>query len=185
MTEKVKGNALYEDVIAAPEMKIAELVAGDLYLSPRPSLRHATSATVLGADLNDAFHRGRRGPGGWWILFEPELHFGADVLVPDIAGWRRERLPQIPDAPGMELAPDWLCEVLSPSSERFDRRTKLPLYAQAGVSHLWLVHPANRELEVYASVEQQWSFLEKYSGNVTVFAPPFESVSIDLEPLWS
>ncbi|HUF16565.1 MAG TPA: Uma2 family endonuclease, partial [Thermoanaerobaculia bacterium] len=160
MTEKSKSNAVYDDVIAAPEMKIAELVGGDLYLSPRPSLRHATSATVLGSDLNDAFHRGRSGPGGWWILFEPELHLEGDVLVPDIAGWRRERLAEIPDAPGMALAPDWLCEVLSPSTERFDRQLKLPRYAKAGVSHLWLVHPADRRLEVFASVDLQWVLLE-------------------------
>ena len=160
MTEKTKNNASYDDVIAAPEMKIAELVRGDLYLSPRPALRHSKAASVLGADINDAFHRGRTGPGGWWILDEPELHLASDVLVPDIAGWRRERLPEIPDTAWIGLAPDWVCEVLSPSTEDFDRDLKLPLYAAAGVSHLWLVDPRERSLEVYGQLDSKWVLLE-------------------------
>lgn len=184
MTEKTKSGALYEDVIAAPEMKIAELVGGDLYLSPRPAMRHSKAASMLGADLSDAFHRGRSGPGGWWILDEPELHFGSDVLVPDIAGWRRERLPEIPDAGWMELAPDWLCEVLSPSTERFDRHMKLPLYAAAGVRHLWLLNPRDRTLAVYGRMLQSWVLLETHRGDATVHAPPFEEVGIELAPLW-
>lgn len=184
MSEKIKSGALYDDVIAAPEMKIAELVGGDLYLSPRPAMRHSKVASVLGADLNDAFHRGRTGPGGWWILDEPELHLGNDVLVPDIAGWRRERLPEIPDAGWMELTPDWLCEVLSPSTERFDRNLKLPLYAAAGVMHLWLVDPENRTLEVYGRMDASWVLLETHHGDATVHAPPFEAVGIELVPLW-
>ena len=144
---------MYDDVVAAPEMKIAELVHGDLDLSPRPAMRHSKAASVLGSDINDAFHRGRTGPGGWWILFEPELHFGGDVVVPDIAGLRRERLSEISDSAWMELAPDWLCEVLSPSTERFDRDLKLPLYAAAGVTHLWLIDPGLRVLEVYGQLD--------------------------------
>ncbi|HUF16567.1 MAG TPA: Uma2 family endonuclease [Thermoanaerobaculia bacterium] len=181
----MKDNAVYDDLVAAPEMKIAELVHGDLYLSPRPSLRHANSASVLGADLNNAFHRGLRGPGGWWILDEPELHLEADVLVPDIAGWRRERLQKLPDIVGIDLAPDWLCEVLSPSTERFDRQLKLPLYARAGVGHLWLVHPRHRTLEVFGQMNSQWILLERHSDSAVVFAPPFEAVAIDLAPLWT
>lgn len=147
-------------------------------------MRHTKCASVLGADLNDAFHRGRSGPGGWWILFEPELHFGGDVLVPDLAGWRRERLPEIPDAAWMELAPDWLCEVISPSTERFDRVLKLPLYAEAGVDHLWLIDPIQGTLEVFGRMDSKWLLLEKHSNAATVHAPPFEAVAIELSPLW-
>ena len=184
MTEKTKNNASYDDVIAAPEMKIAELVRGDLYLSPRPALRHSKAASVLGADINDAFHRGRTGPGGWWILDEPELHLASDVLVPDIAGWRRERLPEIPDTAWIGLAPDWVCEVLSPSTEDFDRDLKLPLYAAGGVSHLWLVDPRERSLEVYGQLDSKWVLLERHRGDATVHAPPFEAVAFDLAPVW-
>lgn len=184
MTERVKRGALYEDVIAAPEHKIAEIVEGDLYLSPRPSPRHSNAATALGSDLYEAFHRGRRGPGGWWILFEPELHLNGDVLVPDIAGWRRERLPELPEGPGIDLAPDWVCEVLSPSTEEFDRLEKLPRYALAAVAHLWLVDPSKRRLEVYGRLDLQWVLLEEYSGAAAVSAPPFEAVAVELAPLW-
>jgi Uma2 family endonuclease len=184
VTEKIKGGALYEDVIAAPEHKVAEIVEGYFYLSPRPAPRHSNAATVLGSDLNDAFHRGRRGPGGWWILFEPELHLIGDVLVPDIAGWKRERLPELPESPGFTVAPDWVCEVLSPSTQTFDRLTKLPRYALAGVAHLWLVDPLKRRLEVYGRLDLTWALLEEYFGDAVVSAPPFEAVAVELAPLW-
>jgi Uma2 family endonuclease len=184
VTEKVKSGALYADIIAAPQDKIAEIVDGDLYLSPRPSLRHSNAASILGANLNDAFHQGRSGPGGWWILDEPELYLNGDVLVPDIAGWRRERLPELPEGSGTDLAPDWVCEVLSPSTEKFDRLEKLPRYASAGIAHLWLVDPSKRRLEVYGRLDFQWVLLEEYSGSAAVSAPPFEAVPIELAPLW-
>jgi Uma2 family endonuclease len=184
VTERVKSGALYSDVIAAPENKVAEIVGGYLYLSPRPSPRHSNAASVLGGDLNGAFHRGRSGPGGWWILFEQELHLNGDVLVPDISGWRRERLPELPEGPGIAVAPDWVCEVLSPSTEKFDRLEKLPRYAIAAVAYLWLVDPSKRRLEVYGRVDVEWVLLEEYSGSAAVSAPPFEAVPIELAPLW-
>jgi Uma2 family endonuclease len=185
MTEKAKDGAIYADVISAPEDQIAEVVEGSLYLSPRPSLRHTKALSVLGADILDAFQRGRRGPGGWLILFEPEIHLFGDVLVPDIAGWRNERVPDHLEGTGMTIAPDWLCEVLSPSTERFDRNQKLPRYALAGVEYVWLVDPVARRLDVYARHDLTWIRLESYSGNDTVMAPPFESVPIELAPLWA
>lgn len=185
MNGKVKDGAVYEDVIAAPENQVAEIVSGSLYLSPRPALPHAKAASVLGADILDAFHRGRRGPGGWLILFKPELHLVGDVLVPDIAGWRNERLPERMDGTGMTIAPDWLCEVLSPSTEQFDRRQKLPRYALAGVDHVWLVDPLARRLDVYGRHDLDWVRLETYTGDAVVSAPPFEAVAIELAPLWT
>lgn len=184
MTERIKAGAVYQDVIAAPDDRIAEIVEGYLYLSPRPAIRHSHVLSVLGADLSEAFHRGRRGPGGWWILIEPELHLDADVLVPDIVGWRRERVPELPDAAGMTIVPDWVCEILSPSTERFDRLAKLPRYAAAGVPSLWLVDPPNRRLEVYRRVELEWVLLEQYTGSTTVSAPPFEAAPIELGAVW-
>src|SRR6185369_17877981 len=109
---------------------VAEIVDGELFASPRPRPRHAVAASVLGSDLNIPFQQGRGGPGGWWILFEPELHFGEDVLVPDIAGWRHERMRTIPDAAFITLAPDWVCEVVSPSTGRLDRSRKMGVYAR-------------------------------------------------------
>lgn len=107
------------------------------------------------------------------------------MLVPDIAGWRRERLPELPEGPGIEIPPDWACEVLSPSIEKFGRRQKLPRYAIAGVAHLWLIDPSKRRLEVFSRHELDWVLLEQYSGEAVVNAPPFEAVSIELAPLWA
>ena len=163
---------------------VAEIVDGELFASPRPRPRHSVAASVLGAQLNPPFHLGRGGPGGWWILFEPELHFGEDVLVPDIAGWRRERLPAVPDEAHFTLAPDWICEVLSPHNERHDRVRKMPVYAREGVSHAWLVDPIDRTVEVLRLEAGQWSAVRTYRGDEIVRAQPFVAVEIDLLPLW-
>lgn len=184
MSERARRGASYTDVLAAPEDRIAELVVGDLWLSPRPSLRHANAVSLLAARLSDAFHWGRSGPGGWWIWFEPELHLGADVMVPDVAGWRRERLPEVPEGVGIELAPDWVCEALSPSTEGLDRDVKLPRYALAGVGHLWLLDPSARRLEVLGRSGGGWRLLEEHRGAAIVSAPPFEPAAIELSPVW-
>ena len=129
------------------KLQVAEILDGELFLSPRPASRHARATSLLGSELTGAFDResgNPAGPGGWWILDEPELHFGSDVVVPDIAGWRRERMPRIPDAPWFDLAPDWLCETLSPSTARIDRTRKLAIYAREGIRHVWLVDPMQR-----------------------------------------
>ena len=135
--------ATYQDVIDAPADKVAEIVAGSLYLHPRPRLRHShASIGAVGFEMIGAFQKGRGGPGGWWILIEPEIHLGDDVLVPDVVGWRRERLPVLPkDDAFATLAPDWVCEVLSPSTRTFDLTTKRAAYAAHGVEHLWLDRP--------------------------------------------
>ncbi|HSN69180.1 MAG TPA: Uma2 family endonuclease [Thermoanaerobaculia bacterium] len=186
MTEKIKENAIYDDLVAAPPDKIAELVEGSLYLSPQPAIRHVNATSVLGSDLNLAFQRGRGGPGGWWIFDEPELHLDGNVLVPDLAGWRRERMRELePDVVGITIAPDWLCEALSPSTGRFDRALKLPHYAAAGVSYLWLVDPGARRLEVYGRHGREWVLLEEHAGAALVSAPPFEAITIELEALWA
>src|SRR4051794_23241149 len=149
--KKAERRATYEDVVRAPAHMVAEVVEGDLHLSPRPGGPHTRAASVLGSELSGPFDRGRGGPGGWIILDEPELHLGVEpaIVVPDLAGWRRERLPFIRAEAFFTLAPDWVCEVISPSSGRLDRITKVPLYARENVRHAWIVDPLQRSLEVY------------------------------------
>lgn len=185
MTQRVKSGADYADVVAAPDIEIAELVEGDLYLSPRPTLRHSRVLSTIGADVHDAFDRGRSGPGGWLILDEPEVHILGDVLVPDVAGWRRERLTGPIEGAAMTIAPDWVCEILSPSTERFDRHQKMPRYALAGVAHAWLVDPASKRLEVYELDGTAWLRVEEHAGDAIIHARPFDAVAIELAPLWS
>lgn len=185
MTDKIKDGASYDDIVAAPDDLIAELVEGSLYFSPRPAIRHANATSVLGGYLNPAFQRGSGGPGGWWIFDEPELHLDGDVLVPDLAGWKRERMPGEADVVGVTIVPDWVCETVSPSTERFDRRVKLPRYAAAGVAYLWVVDPVQRTLDVLRSVRGTWRSLETHAGAARVSAPPFEAIAIDLATLWA
>jgi Uma2 family endonuclease len=176
--------ATYEDVLNAPENKVAEILDGELFLSPRPASPHAVASSRLGFDLGGPFDRGRGGPGGWWILYEPELHLGEDVLVPDVAGWRRERMASIPPVPYFTLPPDWVCEVLSPSTERIDRAKKLRIYAGAGVAHAWLVDPLQRTLEVLRLHEGAWTIVSVFEGSERVRAEPFDAVELDLGGLW-
>ena len=184
MASPVKRRATYLDLLLVPSHRVAEIVDGDLHVSPRPASRHALASSGLGSQLWAPFHHGRGGPGGWWILDEPELHLGEDVLVPDLAGWRRERMPEFPDTPAFTLAPDWACEVVSPGTERLDRAKKMPVYAREGVRHLWLVNPAARTLEVYRVAEGRWLLLATHEGAARVRAEPFHEVELDLAPLW-
>jgi len=183
-TETMK-RATYEDVLNAPEDKVAEILDGELVLSPRPAPRHAVAASVLGMALGNPFHQGAGGPGGWLILDEPELHFGEEIAVPDLAGWRRDRMPAIPDEAFFTLAPDWVCEVLSPSTERVDRGKKLKAYAAAGVTHAWLVKPSDRTLEVLRLRDAAWTIVAVWEDTAVVRAEPFEAVDLELGRLWA
>lgn len=180
----LKKGATYADIYDVPDNFVAEMFDGDLYASPRPAIPHAHAASVLGAVLLDAFHLGRSGPGGWLVLYEPELHFGNDVLVPDLAAWRRERLPVAPDDAYITLAPDWICEVLSPSTEDIDRSKKLRIYAREGVAHAWLLDPLRETLEVLALESGRWTLLASYEGRVGVRAVPFDAIELALGALW-
>ena len=180
----VKKPATYEDLIRVPDGKVAEILDGELYATPRPALRHANAASTLGMELGPPFQRGRGGPGGWWILDEPELHLHADVVVPDLAGWRRDRLPAIPDAAAFTLAPDWVCEVISPTTEAIDRGKKLAIYARECVRHVWLVNSSVETLEVYVQAAGGWTLVATHVGRATVRAQPFEAIELDLAALW-
>ena len=176
--------ATYNDLLALPEHVVGEIIDGELIVSPRPAPRHAVATSVLGGELNPPYHGGRGGPGGWWIPFEPELHFGDDVLVPDLAGWRRTRLPAVPDEAYFTLAPDWICEVLSPGTARLDRQRKLAVYAREGVAHAWLLDPIERTLEVLRLEGRQWTIIAVHAGDEEVRAEPFEATSLPLARLW-
>jgi Uma2 family endonuclease len=184
MVDPAARRATYEDVLTAPAHKIAEIVDGALHLSPRPAMPHAEATSALGGELKGPFQRGRGGPGGWLIVDEPELHLGADVVVPDLAGWRRERLPRLPNAPYVTLAPDWICEVLSPSTSRLDRAEKLPIYARERVRHAWLVDPLARTLEVLRLDGERWVILATHAGDARIRAEPFEALELELGLLW-
>jgi Uma2 family endonuclease len=151
MPPAARRRATYQDVLDAPPHKVAQIIDGELIVMPRPAAPHASASSKLGWALGPAFDRkggSPAGPGGWILLFEPAIHLGDDILVPDFAGWRRERMPALPDAAYFTLAPDWVCEVLSPSTAKLDRARKLPIYAREEIAHVWFVDPAARTLEV-------------------------------------
>lgn len=180
-----RRSATYEDLEKVPENLVGEIVAGELYMSPRPRSIHARVSFRLGGELKP-FDRNPKGqgPGGWVLLSEPELHLSGDALIPDLAGWRRERMPELPDTAAFELSPDWVCEVLSPSTEALDRASKMGSYAREGVKHLWLVDPRLHLLEVYRLENGRWSRTGAHVENATVHAEPFEELALELRPLW-
>lgn len=176
--------ASYGDLLAVPDHLVAEILGGELHTSPRPTPRHVQATSGLTIDLGGPFDRGRGGPGGWHILAEPELHLGDDVVVPDLAGWRRSRLTKLPEQAFFTLAPDWVCETLSPSTERIDRGKKLAIYAREGVAHLWLLNPIAETLEAYRLEQGRWLLLVTHAGDVAARVEPFEAVELELWRLW-
>jgi Uma2 family endonuclease len=180
-----KKPATYDDLLKVPESKVAELINGALYEFARPRSMHANASSTLGGLLELPFRRGRGGPGGWILLDEPELHLGSDVLVPDLAGWRRSTMPELPDVPFHTLAPDWVCEVLSPSTAAIDRSEKMPIYAAHRVGHLWLVDPAIQTLEVLRLDGVSFRAIATHAWECTVRAEPFDAVELTLGDLWS
>lgn len=176
--------ATYDDLVALPDNMVAEIVGGELHASPRPAPRHAMAEGAIGALIAPPFHFGRGGPGGWWILPEPELHLGADVLVPDYAGWRRTRMPSVPATAYFPLAPDWVCEIISPSTAALDRARKVGTYAREQVGHAWLIDPIARTLEVLRLEAGRWGIVSTHAGDGTVRAEPFAEIEIALADLW-
>lgn len=190
-----RRRASYADLESVPPNKVAELIRGTLHVMPRPAPRHAHAASALGAKLGNPFGFGEGGPGGWWILDEPELHFpdpapaqpgDVEVVVPDIAGWRRASMPELPETAYFALAPEWICEVLSKSTEDVDRNEKMPIYAREGVAHAWLVDPIARTIETYALLRGGgWSKPTVHEDKARVRLPPFEAIELDLSALWA
>lgn len=176
--------ATYDDLLKVPEHRIAEIVNGELIVSPRPVRSHARAASALGARLFHSFDDGVGGPGGWWIVDEPELHLGPDVFVPDLAGWRRDRVPEFPDAGRCEIAPDWLCEILSPGSTVLDRVYKLPLYARQRIAYAWIVDPVARTIEAYRLEGYHYSLVAAVEGEEPARIEPFDAIELPLRALW-
>ena len=176
---------------AVPPEMVAEILDGELHVSPRPARPHTHVASILGGILTLPFMFGRGGPGGWVILDEPEIHLGSrpDKLVPDLAGWRRERLP---DAVGGEdalayydLAPDWVCEVLSKSTRRIDKREKMRIYAREGVRYVWQMDPLANSLDIFRLEGRNWLLVDSFVGDESVRAEPFEAIELELALVWS
>jgi len=176
----------YRDIETTPEGITAEIIDGEIYMQARPMTPHIEACAALTELLRPPFQRGRGGPGGWWILPEPEITFSDmnwRTLCPDLAGWRKERVPVLPKG-RIEIAPDWVCEILSPSTRLHDRNVKARVYAEEGVKHLWLVDPAYRTLECLENVEGAWVERTNREGTATVAAPPFDAVPFELDDLW-
>ena len=180
--------ATYADIEALPAHVVGEILGGELFVSPRPAIPHATAASALGALLGPAFWMGKGGPGGWQILYEPELSLGVDPgfdpVVPDLAGWRIEVMPERLETAQVAIVPQWVCEILSPSTQRADRVLKLPFYGRAGVAHVWLVDPIAETLEVFALHDDAWVLAGSHSGDDVVRAAPFDVVPLALSWLW-
>lgn len=185
MADPARRRATLDDLSDVSAHLVAEILDGDLVTSPRPAPAHAQAASSLLGELYAPFHRGRGGPGGWIILNEPELHLHEDVLVPDVGGWRRERMPTLPSGSAFELSPDWLCEVLSPSTASADRAVKVPIYARERVGHVWLVDPLLQTLEVLRLDGPGYRLAGVWHGDEVVHCEPFEALSIRLADLWS
>lgn len=185
MSSRVTAPATYEDLLQVPENMVAELMDGELYAWPRPSGSHTKATSVLVTVIAGPYMLGQGGPGGWWILYEPELHLPTgDVLVPDLAGWRQERMPEVPENHIFDITPDWVCEALSASNERVDRVKKMPIYARSGVQHAWLVDVRAEFVEVKRLVNGVWTDIAVFAGDDKMRAEPFEAIEIPLSLLW-
>ena len=184
MSKPLKKGATYADLYAVPDNFVAEILGGELYASPRPASPHSRAAGTLFRTLGGPFEDGKNGPGGWWFIVEPELHFGPDVVVPDIAGWRHERMPTVPNVAYFTLAPDWLCEVLSPSTKAIDRRKKLPIYARAGVGARVARRPAATNARSPTPRVRTVVVSGHARSGRNVRAEPFDAIELALRTLW-
>jgi Uma2 family endonuclease len=185
---KQKRKATYEDILRLPENVVGEIIDGELFVSPRPRPEHALAASRLNIKLGSPFGGGGEGPGGWWILSEPEIHLGKkpdnDTFVPDLAGWRKEGMPKLPSEAYFSIVPDWVCEILSPSNARLDRVKKVPKYAEYGTKHLWLINPRDKTLEAFRLENRSWLLMQTFVEADKVKIAPFEAMAFDLGALW-
>jgi Uma2 family endonuclease len=184
MSNPALKQAIYQDIIDLPENMVGEIINGYLETHPRPAPKHAVASSSIGAELVAPFQKGRGGPGGWWIIDEPECHLDPHVLVPDLAGWRKQKMPALPETAWFEMAPDWICEILSPSTTRLDRIVKMPIYAGLGVTHLWLIDPLLQTLEAYQLQDSHWLLIGSYSDDQAIAIAPFDEHTFSLSDLW-
>ena len=184
MAEIAQKPATYADIEALPAHVVGEILFGHLVTHPRPTRRHGGATSALGGVVTGSHQFGIGGPGGWIFIDEPELHLGPHVVVPDIAGWRRERMTEPADRAWFEIAPDWVCETLSPRTEKYDKGDKRRIYAHYRVEHLWLLDPRARSLEVFRRQEQDWLLTHTFFETEAVRAPPFAEIEFSLGLLW-
>lgn len=185
MSEAAKKKAVYADLCRVPENMIGEIINGELIVTPRPSRKHTLTTSLLGSEIIPSYFHGRGGgPGGWVIIIEPEIGLDEHTLVPDLAGWKKERFPTSEKTNWISVAPDWICEVLSPSTLRTDKIRKMPLYAEHGIKHLWLVDPNAKTLDAFRLESGMWVLLSSYVEDDKVRAEPFQEIEIDLAGLW-
>jgi Uma2 family endonuclease len=184
MPNPASKSATYADIEALPAHLIGEIINGTLVTQPRPVRRHTGAATALGALVPGAYQFGIGGPGGWVFANEAELHLGPHVLVADIAGWKMERMTESPEEPYFHIAPDWVFEAMSPSTEKYDRNEKRTIYAHHGVGYLWYLDPRLKMLETFQKAEKQWLLTGTFTDDANVCAPPFEDLTFSLGKLW-
>ncbi|HTM20955.1 MAG TPA: Uma2 family endonuclease [Kofleriaceae bacterium] len=179
-----KKPATYADIEALPEHLVGEIINGELVVSPRPRLQHGVASGEISYHLDHHFGRGRGGAARWFFIIEPELHLGTDVVVPDVAGWCRERAPTEAEAVGITIVPDWVCEILSPSTLRIDRSKKMAIYARASVNHLWLVDPMGRTIEAFRRLDDSWVLIGVWTDEAAARIEPFSEIELDVSRWW-
>jgi len=185
MSESAKKKATYEDLYEVPENMTGEIIDGELIVTPRPSRRHTRTTSVLGYKIGPPYDFGEGGgPGGWIFIDEPEIGLGGHIMVPDLAGWKRERFPVEEDHNWISVAPDWVCEVLSPNTFRTDKVIKMPIYAHHGVGHIWLIDPVVMTMDIFRLEGGRWVLMGSFTENDKVRAEPFQEIEINLEDLW-
>jgi len=187
MSKPADKVASYEDLFNLPANVVGEILAGDLVTHPRPAPKHALAASAIGAFLFSEFARkpGSGDHGDWWILYEPECHLGEDIVVPDIAGWKKSTMSSLPDTAWFEIAPDWVCEVLSPATSKYDRGVKRDIYAREKVAYYWMVDPTDKTIEVFELQNGFWTLVATAQEEQVVNLVPFESLPFDLSALWA
>ena len=184
--KKIKSfDELYKELCDLPDNVVGEIINEELVVMPRPAPKHARASSSLGSKIFDSYDEGNGGPGGWWIFFEPEMHFLDDVIVPDIAGWKKERMPKLPEEAYFSLSPDWVCEVLSPSTARYDKISKFKIYEENKIPYYWIVDPLNRVLEIFELDQKNYKLVFVFDQNSLVKAPPFEELEFNLGSLWA
>ncbi len=184
MTEAAKRKAVYEDLFSIPEEMTAEIISGELVITPRPSRKHTSASSSLGFLIGPAYQLGRGGPGGWVIILEPEIGLEGDILVPDLAGWKMERYPGDEPHNWISVVPDWVCEVISPNTLKRDRMLKMSIYAQNGVPYSWLIDPTMKTLDVFRLEGGEWVVAGLYAEDAAVRAEPFSEITINLSDIW-
>ena len=184
MAESANKIATYDDLYNIPENMTGEIINGELVATPRPSRKHSNAISAISGELTPPYRFGRGGPGGWIILIEVEIGLGADILVPDLAGWKVERYPEEEPHNWISVAPDWICEVLSPGTVKRDKMEKMPIYARHGIPYLWVVDPLGKTLDAFRLQGGKWVVEGSYAEDARVRTEPFAEVEFDLNDLW-